>query len=415
MAIQAVKNGRYEVNIYLGNDSPRYRKQFPTLQEARIHEAEIQLKLLKGEEVCVSQKKVLIFQDVYEEWWNKKYTKTTTNTAMTYVDTERYFRLHILPFLGQVKIKEINYDLIENLQNTWAFGSRDGSYPAQANYKKYINYASKVFRYAVAKGYMKKNFFDVLDKPVNSELKLKKEIKRNQKYYPQEIVLQTLQGMKALHGLQAYTLLYLIYALGAAKGEIYPLTWGDIDLDQRILLLGHRLVKDKKTGLVVREEGMKNLHRFRKLRLDDSLVDLLVQWKQAQVKELAQLGIKQTNEQFLFTYITSAKKINQPLGRDWLNRKLNDVEKVYGLPHIMPHGFRHTFISDSLNAGVNEFALKGIVGHSAVSHVTESVYGHSDLTSQAEVFNLVENARRTRTPLVHLGTKKDTSPHNQMS
>lgn len=145
---------------------------------------------------------------------------------------------------------------------------------------------------------------------------------------------------------------------------------------------------------------MKNLHRFRKLSLEDSLINLLVQWKRVQAKELEQLDIEQTDEQFLFTYVTSDKKINQPLGRDWLNRKLNNVEKVYGLPHLMPHvphGFRHTFISDSLNAGVNEFALKGIVGHSVVSHVTESVYAHSDLTSQAEVFNLVENARRIRT------------------
>ena len=244
---------------------------------------------------------------------------------------------------------------------------------------------------------MKKNFFDVLDKPVNSELKLKKEIKRQQKYYSQEVVLQTLEGMKALHGFQAYTLLYLIYSLGAAKGEIYPLTWGDVNLDQHLLLLGHRLVKDKATGLQVREEGMKNLHRFRKLRLEDSLVHLLAQWKKIQENELAQLGIEQSNEQYLFTYVTSDTKINQPLGRDWLNRKLNNVEKVYHLPHIMPHGFRHTFISDSINAGVNEFALKGIVGHSAVSHVTESVYGHSDLTSQMEVFNRVENARRIRT------------------
>lgn len=35
-----------------------------------------------------------------------------------------------------------------------------------------------------------------------------------------------------LYGLQAYTLLYLVYALGAAKGEIYPLTWGDVHFNQ---------------------------------------------------------------------------------------------------------------------------------------------------------------------------------------
>ncbi len=398
MTIQRTRTGKYQVVMYVVGHKSRYKKTFDTQLEAEIHERELEIKLLKGETIFKARKEETLFSEIFREWWNKKYTTTTTNTSSTYKDTERYFRLHILPFLGQLKAKEITFDVIENLQNYWAFGSSDGSYPPQANYKKYTNYTSKVFRYAISKGYMKENFFDALDKPVNSELKLKKEIKRQEKYYSQDVIEQTLEGMKNLYGMQAYTLLYLIYSLGAAKGEIYPLTWGDIDFTNKVLLLGHRMVKDEKSGLIVREEGMKNIHRFRKLRLEEDLMDLLGAWKQLQAKELEQLGIEQDNNQFLFTCVTSDKKINQPLRRDWLNRKLNQVEKIYDLPHIVPHGFRHTFISDSLNAGVNEFALKGIVGHSAVSRVTETIYGHSDLTSQAEVFNQLEKVRRTRTP-----------------
>lgn len=258
---------------------------------------------------------------------------------------------------------------------------------------------------------MKQNIFDSLDKPINSELKTLKEQRRSEKYYDQAIINQTLDGIKDLFGMQAYVLLTLIYSIGAAKGEIYPLVWGDIDFDHQIIFLGHRLIKDIKTGLIVREHGMKNSYRYRRVCLDESLIQLLSMWKKKQGQELAQLGIKQNQEQFLFTYVTADKKINQPLKRDWLNRKLNRVEQVYGLPHLVPHGFRHTFISDSLNAGVNEFSLKGIVGHSAVSHVTETVYGHTNLQAQEAVFNALEKARRIRTPLVHLDAKK--TPRNQ--
>ena len=326
---------------------------------------------------------------------------------MTYVDTERYFRLHILPFIGKTKVKAINYDLVENLQNTWAFGKADGSYPAQANYKKYINYTSKVFKYAVVKGYMKQNFFDALDKPINSDLRIAKEKKRSQKYYNHEVAERTLQGMRDICGMQAYTLLALIYSIGAAKGEVYPLVWGDIDFMNKVVYLGHRLVKDEATGLMIREDGMKNRHRFRVVRLDDGLIQLLVEWKKIQAKELSQINILQTDQQYLFTYVTPKGVLNQPVRKDWLNHRLNKVAKVYGLPHVIPHGFRHTFISDSLNAGVNEFSLKGIVGHSAVSHVTENVYGHSSLEAQDVVFQRLEKVRRTRTPLVHLDTKKE--------
>ena len=70
------------------------------------------------------------------------------------------------------------------------------------------------------------------------------------------------------------------------------------------------------------------------------------------------------------------------------------MEQVYNLPHMTPHGFRHTFISDSLNAGVNQFSLKGIVGHSPVSNVTEHTYGHVNAQAQKSVFEMVEPARR---------------------
>lgn len=254
---------------------------------------------------------------------------------------------------------------------------------------------------------MKQNFFDALDKPINSDLRMIKEKKRAQKYYNRDVAQRTLQGMRDLYGMQAYTLLALIYSIGASKGEVYPLVWGDIDFVNKVVYLGHRLVKDEATGLMVREDGMKNSHRFRVVRLDDSLIQVLGGWKKRQADELARVKILQTEQQYLFTYVTSKGVLNQPVQKDWLKHRLNKVAKVYGLTHVIPHGFRHTFISDSLNAGVNEFSLKGIVGHSAVSHVTESIYGHSSLEAQDMVFHTLEKARRTRTSLVDLDTKKE--------
>lgn len=113
------------------------------------------------------------------------------------------------------------------------------------------------------------------------------------------------------------------------------------------------------------------------------------------------MNIEQTENQFFFSFTSPKHGVNQPLERDWLNRKVNKVEKVeqvYNLPHVPPPGFRHTFISDSLNAGVNQFSLKGIVGHSPVSNVTEHNYGHVNAQAQKSVFETVEAARRNGTP-----------------
>ncbi|MEY8443633.1 tyrosine-type recombinase/integrase [Lactococcus ileimucosae] len=190
--------------------------------------------------------------------------------------------------------------------------------------------------------------------------------------------------------------------------------WKDIDFRTGIVDLSHRLEKDSQSGKMMRVRGMKNKYCFRYLQLNESLLKELCQWKQEQKVLLVKMNIEQTENQFLFSFTSPKHGVNQPLERDWLNRKLRKVEQVYNLPHMTPHGFRHTFISDSLNAGVNQFSLKGIVGHSPVSNVTEHTYGHVNAQAQKSVFETVEAARRNGTLMVHSG-KKEKHPASKTS
>ena len=112
-----------------------------------------------------------------------------------------------------------------------------------------------------------------------------------------------------------------------------------------------------------------------------------------QVEELKQVNIIPTAEQFLFTYTTQKGELNQPLHPDWLNNKLNALEKKYGLPHIIPHGLRHTFVSDLLNQGYDELVVKSLVGHAETSNITREVYGHANIAKQIEAVNLLEEIR----------------------
>ncbi|WP_251314726.1 tyrosine-type recombinase/integrase [Floricoccus penangensis] len=84
--------------------------------------------------------------------------------------------------------------------------------------------------------------------------------------------------------------------------------------------------------------------------------------------------------------------------KDWLNRKLNKIEKLYNLPHIVPHGFRHTFVSNSLMLGIDESYLKSIVGHAESSNVTRNVYGHINKDKQEEVINELYDFNNLKIP-----------------
>ncbi|WP_457922956.1 tyrosine-type recombinase/integrase [Enterococcus faecalis] len=292
MAIKKMNNGKYKVNVYMGAGFSRFVTYADTKEEAMILEQEAKLQKLKGE--FKKKKGDYTFKEVYEMWWKKKYIITKHHEQSTLDRTKSVFRLHILPYLGDKKIKHVSFDILENLQILWAFGDEEKKIKPYANFKVCVSYTKQVMKYALLKGYIATNPYELLEMPVNEALKRKKEQKRRKKYYSIETVQESLELMKKEHGFQNYTLLALTYYLGATKGEIYPLVWADIDFQKQLISLSHKLVKNRETGRYERLEGMKNGYRFRDVPINDTITNLLKEWKQKQATELKQLGIKQT-------------------------------------------------------------------------------------------------------------------------
>ncbi len=392
MAISLMENGSYKVNVYMGADASRYVAYADSKHEAEILETEAKLKKLKGE---VKKKKgSYTFKEVYQMWWNKKYTVTQHHEQSTLDRTKTCFEKRILPYLGDIPINKITYDLLEDTQILWAFGNEEKGIKPYANYKHCVSYTKQVLRYALVKGYLQKNPYDFLEMPVNADLKNKKEEKRQQKYYSKELIQQVLTLMKQEYGIRDFTLLSLVYQLGAAKGEIYPLVWSDVDFKNKTISLMHKLVKNKATGKYERVKGMKNSYRFRTIPVADSVIDLLAKWKKVQFNELQQVNIFPTDDQFIFTYTTQKGELNQPLHPDYLNNKLDALTKKFGLSKITPHGLRHTFVSDLLNNGVDDLIVKSLVGHAETSEITRNVYGHVNPEVQKETVKHLEDYRQ---------------------
>lgn len=393
MAVKKMENGKYKINVYMGASYSRFVAYADTKEEALIIEQETKLKKLKGE---LKQKKGdYTFKEVYEMWWQKKYTITKHHEQSTLDRTKSIFRLHILPHLGNKKMKHISFDILEDLQILWAVGNDAQDIKPYANFKVCVSYTKQVMRYALLKGYISANPYELLEMPVNGKLKQKKEQRRQEKYYSKETIQESLQLMKKEHGFQNFVLLYLTYYLGATKGEIYPLVWSDINFQKQHISLSHKLVKNKETGRYERIKGMKNGYRFRDVPINNTIMGLLKDWKKKQATELKKLGIIQTPKQFLFTYVNQKGEVNQPLHTDWLNNKLNQLEKKYGLPHILPHGLRHTYVSDLLNQGIDGVLIKSLVGHAETSNMIRDVYGHASEPAKIKAIEQLEQYRQS--------------------
>lgn len=108
-------------------------------------------------------------------WWDKKYTVTQHHEQSTLDRTKTCFKKRILPYLGDIPINKITYDLLEDTQILWAFGNEKKGMKPYANYKHCVSYTKQVLRYALVKGYIQKNPYDLLEMPVNADLKNKRK------------------------------------------------------------------------------------------------------------------------------------------------------------------------------------------------------------------------------------------------
>ncbi|EGO7694540.1 hypothetical protein LT234_002408 [Enterococcus faecalis] len=60
--------------------------------------------------------------------------------------TESIFRLHILPYLGNKKIKDISFDNLESFQILWAFGNKEKKIKTYTKSKKTLSKLESVFQ-----------------------------------------------------------------------------------------------------------------------------------------------------------------------------------------------------------------------------------------------------------------------------
>ncbi|EEV46985.1 phage integrase [Enterococcus faecium 1,231,501] len=137
--------------------------------------------------------------------------------------------------------------------------------------------------------------------------------------------------------LQDYVLFMLTMHLGDRKSESYALQWQHIDFNNRRIIL---IQSQDRYGVIKSTKG--NKHTI--FNMPDLIYDLLVMWKKHQKAELDAVGLKQTENQRLFSYINRRGEVNQPVHIDYLNRRINAIRQRHPyLASLTPHKLRHTF------------------------------------------------------------------------
>ena len=201
--------------------------------------------------------------------------------AETVKGYEKKIRLYIKPNLGDYRLKAITKD---NLQQFITKMFNEGFSPNTISSIRGL--LSKSFSYAVDRHYIQVSPAVGLKTPKNLQPK-KQTRQKPHVYIPQDKIKEIFERFP--EGTSAYIPLMLGYHCGLRLGEIYALTWDDIDLQNKILSVNRQVQWQSKARVkedIERTNGTSESNgywyfsepkykSYRIIDLDDELVEIL--------------------------------------------------------------------------------------------------------------------------------------------
>ena len=275
------------------------------------------------------------FEQVYEMWLEINKDKVKESTLVKATTT---FRLHILPYFGDKKVKDINTYMAQEYALTLK------------NYtsgKEIFNRASAVMNYAIKIGIIEKNPFEYVELP------------KFKKYKKHETYLEVEDINKLLNIIDDYSYYcafrVLIYT-GLRRGELLALEWNDIDFKDKTITVNKTLTYGKDYKTIV--NSTKTQSSIRVVDIDDDTLKYLKKLKlQAQSK-------------LVFPNSTGGY---QRLSN--LQDKLNKYCKKANINKVRVHDLRHTHASLLFASGANAKEVQERLGHTDIK-TTLNIYTH---------------------------------------
>ncbi|WP_413536714.1 tyrosine recombinase XerC [Carnobacterium divergens] len=376
MSISKTNNNTYRVRLYYPQDIQNilgvgklYSKTFKTKKEAKDAEIDFfaSIKDIREnkDKTALELGGEALFKDFYQDIWLDAYisglTSTNVNppTAVTVSNTQDVFRLHILPMFGKYTLNHLNQNKVFVLQ---IMTKKAAEY---ANFKTLRSYVNSIFDWAEELEYIERNKLEKSLKRIKATKKnqLKQARKEEDQYLSFEQLQEWLLAVQEdyesnLLSLQDYVLFQTTFFLSDRKSETYAIKWKNVNFEQSQITIGKAL---DKFGNEKSTKGNKTTI----FHIPNELKNLLQTWKTQQQLELAQFEIEQTDEQLVFTFFDNKGNINQRLHTDYLNYRMNSIERRHKhLAHATPHKLRHTGATLAKKSGIALEQISEALTHS---------------------------------------------------
>lgn len=284
---------------------------------------------------------------------------------------ESLFRLKISPVIGSLALADVAPFHLEQMKKKM---SDAGAAPRS------IRYALAVVRQVF--NFSRRNGLFNGDSPT-SKVKMPQSDNRRLRFLSHEEADRLLESLER-RSIDLYEMALLSLHSGMRAGEIFSLTWGDVDLKRGIISL-----RDTKSG--------KNRIAF----MTETARKILVQEERGENDDLVFPG-------------RGGVKINH------ISKTFDEVVKDIGLNEGVTdprrkavfHTLRHTYASWLVESGVDLYTIKELLGHSTIA-LTER-YSHLGNNTLQNAMKVLDKSIKRKTPKKSETGKKDRLHQNQL-
>jgi integrase len=294
-------------------------------------------------------------------------------TPRTFENNIRNFRLHIEPYIGNMKIDEVTPSVIQNIFNQLFL--KGLAVPTVKKIKWVLN---QFFDYAVDT--------ELIDKSPTIKTKLRnsdrKAVNSENMYkaIPQDVRMQFINKLNN-HELLKPLCMTSMFA-GLRIGELLALKWHGVDLKNKTIKVTNAITQKPKfndKGEIISRTTIiaatKTACSVREVPIPDILVDVLEDWKKVQWLKEQVYGVELTKPENIVFSKNDGSVRSYSGTRMILNRflKRNNLTK-HGI-HF--HSLRHTYSNMLFETGENPKIIQMLLGHRDVK-TTISIYNSVD-------------------------------------
>ena len=372
------KDGKWVGQVTVGyredTGKPVREYCYTSTREEAAHWVALKVATEPNKDICLIQDD-LILRDFIHQWLTTfKVHEVSSRTMELYYGCER---LHIVPALGMMPIKQVTPIQIQTL----LYQLQSKKQLSHRTITLVRSILTQMFDYAIDMGLVENN-------PARNA----KVPKQPRSMVEKEKVISIAQREALLKAAETdeimCPILTMLMLTGMRIGEVLALQWKHIDFVAKTISICQSLTRevvfdeDGKTQSVVDTIGAtKTQTSHRQIQAPDLVLDRLRRWMQYVAKRKGGLDVL-VPEGFVFVS-TRTMKMRTYSGFRASYRHFLD-RNGFGDDNLNLHRYRHTYASMLLEQGINPKVVQKLLGHRDVS-TTLGVYSHV----VPEVFSIV--------------------------